>query len=370
MELELLTLAMRPRRSAEQDARLVSAARALGAGACRALARANQCLPLVADALAEVLPADEAARWSRLADRNGDRVERLLDAAAAVMDRAGVPHAAIEAGGVLAATELPARAYCSGDLDLIVAPPDLRAVERALEAEGFDVAERDGRVHTERIECRRVDPDGTELWLEVATRPFTRTFAPLALEDRLACWLSRARPSVCRPALQVLAPADLLCQVAVHTSLHSWVRAPGLRLHVDTARVVADTELSWDAVLDEVGRLGGAVRVWLSLVLARDLLGAEVPQRVLEALAPGRVRQRSARALLDRQGLLADGRPKLPRAEAIALDVLVSDERPWGWARGVLWPERAWLSERYGAAPTWRLHARRWRAVAGRWRPR
>ena len=46
--------------------------------------------------------------------------------------------------------------------------------------------------------------------------------------------------------VRILAPEDNLLQVALHTAKHSYVRAPGFRLHSDVDRVVRFQSIDWN----------------------------------------------------------------------------------------------------------------------------
>ena len=48
------------------------------------------------------------------------------------------------------------------------------------------------------------------------------------------------------PEYQILSPEDNLLQVALHTAKHSYVRAPGFRLHSDVDRIVCFQEINWN----------------------------------------------------------------------------------------------------------------------------
>ena len=93
---------------------------------------------------------------------------------------------------------------------------------------------------------------------------------PLALGDGTRLWQ--------------LAAEDVLLYVAAHATYQHGLRV-GLRALADVAQIVAVCDLDWDAVCERAGRYGWRRGLFLVLRLARDWLGAAVPERVWVDLA-------------------------------------------------------------------------------------
>lgn len=373
-EGRLLVLAMRAVRTSQEQDELLRLWSALGEERARSAAKVNQVEPLVGVGLAAA-GARLPPAWSEAVEANGRRVEALVDALAAVvarLDAEGVPSAAIEAGGVLLGSDLDPRGYCPGDIDLLVQEGRWETVERAFAAEGFTPSHRRAP-STRRIEFRRVVA-GREQWLEAGFSPFDRRWVPLALTDRSQRWLGHRVPARKGRGLWVLEPSEALAFVAIHTSLHSFVRAPGLRLHIDVDRLVRDAAVDWRRFVEEVQAAGAATRAAASLAMARGLLGTPVTDAVLASLrvAPGR--WAAVRRLLEREGAVSTGRGKLGPLRTVQLDALLDDRGVLAWARGVFWPDDAWLREHFATpeerASGLRLQLRRYTRLLSRWRPR
>src|SRR5690606_6328164 len=98
--------------------------------------------------------------------------------------------------------------------------------------------------------------------LEVRGEAFERRWAAPPGRDRVALWLSRRVPAARDGRLYVLRPEDALALVALHTALHTWLRPPGLRLHLDVDRLARDAALDWPAALAELEALGAPARCW------------------------------------------------------------------------------------------------------------
>lgn len=376
----LVTLAVTACRSGGEDAKLVDLFRAAGPTAARRTARANHVEAMVGATLRDLVSPEQFPEdWENWLRHNGERVRRLVDALRGVterLDRIDVKHAVIEAGGVMLGTDLPFGAYGSSDLDLLV---DRRAFHETLacfEREGFEPKDRRGRP-TRRIELGRQGPGGNTQWLEVGFAPFDRMWVPLEMNHRCDEWLERRVPADARAeGLWVLRPEDALALVAVHTSLHSYVRAPGIRLHTDVDRLVQRRPIDWAAFGREISALGASARAAISLEMARALLGTPIPSHTLEALAPPAWRREAILRLLSAEGVFVDAHPKLPRGRTILLDALIHGDGPLAWLGNALLPHEAWLREhfdRQGAhrdSPTWQLHLRRARLLMTEWSPR
>ena len=124
------------------------------------------------------------------------------------------------------------------------------------------------------------------------------------MADAACAITALARPHTLSPSL--------LVQVAVHTSLHQYILAPGLRLHIDVERLVRDASLDWEVVVQEVAAVGLTTRSFVSLTMAAELLGARIPQHVLEAMAPSARRAVAIFGILSKRGF-SEGQTRLAR---------------------------------------------------------
>jgi hypothetical protein len=372
----LLTLAVRGGLGVSELERLRELYEALPDHAIYEAARKNKVTHAVADALQRALGEELPVPWSDALAENEARVEALLDMTERLtggLTALGVPSAAVESAGVLLGSDLPTRALGSGDLDLLVPQS---AWERSLELAtdlGLVRGDREGQVTTRRAKLSGVGPQGQTLWIEACAHPFERTWAPLRVRERADVWLERAVESRERPKISVLDPHDALAFVALHTSLHSFVRSPGLRLHMDVDRLARDNVLDWSRVVDEIKALGAPTRCFVSLMMARGVLDTPIPDAALEALIPSRGRWSGLCDLLEREGVLDRGAPKLGRLQTLQLDLLLEEGGFASWLANVALPERRWL-ERHLAPDeprlAWaRLQGRRLLRLATKWRP-
>ena len=305
---EYLCLAVRGSRTTEESARLNQLAGQIGKDRCFEFAHRNKVGPIVGMTLAmEFSGALFEGRWKQLCIANQNRVQRLLNALQEVtgqLGRLSCPHAVIENGGVLLGTQTPTAAFAASDFDLLVAVEAWEASVQVMTRLGFEAADR-RHPPTSRIEFKRKSASGDPVWINLGTQPFDRTWVPLQYTDRSAVWLSRRVPTEDLPGAFVLDPTDSLVLVCVHTSLHSYVRSPFLRLHADADWLVRKCHIEWGRFVEEVSQVGLSTRVWLSLEMTRFLLGTSVPAEVTAELAPRASVRSSLLDAIAREGTFA-----------------------------------------------------------------
>lgn len=371
-----LVLGLRAELTASERDEFLRHYQALGDKTCFEAAQKNQVAALIAHSLRQLLPAGSAPRWRALAAENLTRVEAMVAMLLSVtqhFDRQQIKWAMIENGGTLFGSEQPLETFCAGDFDLLVERARWSEVVEIFARQGFFADNRRARP-TNRVEFVRRLEDGASQWLNAGFMTFDRMWVPLPVNDLGQSWLQRRVRSRKNPEIWVLRPEDALALVAMHTSLHSFVRAPGLRLHVDVDRVVQDNPIDWPEFIEQVRLMRASTRAFVSLSMARGLLGTPIPDAVLQTLAPGRARWAHLQQLLAANGTVADGTPKLARLQTVWLDLLIEERSPLQWACSVLWPSRDWLLEHFGDAdgpyePLLRLQLQRYRQMLNRWKP-
>ena len=113
-----------------------------------------------------------------------------------------------------------------------------------------------------------------ELQWEIVTRNYSFAINDDALRGRLE------RVEVEGVSLAALSPEDLLMMLSAHGTKHAWARLAWI---CDVAELVkARADMNWSALIERARRLGGERMLLLALFLANDLLGADVPEAILE----------------------------------------------------------------------------------------
>jgi hypothetical protein len=181
----------------------------------------------------------------------------------------------------------------SGDLDILVSPPQFEAARAALAGLNYEVV-------------MNLSPAQTQAWLRderVLDLSCSQTLAYLDLHcgivprrysidfDMEALLERSISVHLASQEARSLAPEDLLLVLSVHGSKHGWERLLWL---CDIARLLRACVLDWDLVLVRARQLRIERILLLALWLARDFAAAEAPATVLAACEGDAVVRQSA----------------------------------------------------------------------------
>lgn len=89
--------------------------------------------------------------------------------------------------------------------------------------------------------------------------------------------------------VMVLSPEDLLVHLCVHLAFHHLFQFAGLRALCDIRETIKYyfTQMEWKQICHRAREWGVCNSVYLTLLLARDIISAPVPGDVIKALKPG-----------------------------------------------------------------------------------
>jgi putative nucleotidyltransferase-like protein len=190
-----------------------------------------------------------------------------------------------------------------GDLDILVRREDVIKTRDLLAAAGYKPALGLSPLQTRaylRFECEHSFTRGfyLEIHWDILPRKFSFSIDPKTVWRRLAQLDFEGSP------VTVLSKEDLLLMLCVHGSKHKWERIGWI---CDVAELIkTEKGIAWRMVLSEARRLGCERMVLLGLLLGRDLLGAELPDEVVNKIERDRLLLRLAREVCE--GLFcADG---------------------------------------------------------------
>jgi hypothetical protein len=335
----------------------------LGDRAALALARENQVESLLAHALMEVLGSEIPAAWRQAHEATFQRLCLYLgelERLAARLAEDGIPLVALKNGGI-ARGIFPCPGCCPmGDLDVLVEKRHFRRAHELLLDEGYNFEFRSPweKASLEAAESGggaeywKVLSGGEKLWLELQWRPVAGRWIRSDQEPKAEELLDRSIP-IPGSAVRLLAPEDNLLQIALHTAKHSYVRAPGFRLHTDVDRVVRRQPLNWALFLARVRALEVKTPVYFSLAIPRFLFRTPIPGEVLAQLQPPAWKLALISNWLHRVGLFNPGAPKFGRAGFVLFTALLYDDLQGLW-RG-LFPAKAWMRAHYRFHRSWLL---------------
>lgn len=361
--------------STQQDEQRLTAVhlrRELGDEPAFALAQTNHVAPIFAHTLMDSLSSDDVPyAWRQAHEETYGRLASYLaelDRVAARLVQAGVPVVALKNSGI-ARGIYPCLGCCPmGDLDVLVEKKHFRQTHQILLDEGYhfefrspleeaklEVAEDSGGA-----EYWKILPNGEKLWLELQWRPVAGRWIRPDQEPPASELMARSMP-IPGTAVRLLAPEDNLLQVALHTAKHSYVRAPGFRLHLDVERIVrAFPDLDWHLFVQWAKTLQVKAAVYFSLAIPHALFRTPIPDWVLTQLRPAAWKERLVSRWLQRVGLFNPDEQKFSRLGYILFTALLYDDLSGLWR--ALFPERGWMRQRYAIHSDWQLpyyHTRR-----------
>ena len=180
-----------------------------------------------------------------------------------------------------------------GDLDILVRREDILRAKRLLLEQGYQpdltMTEREERLYLQTHYVYEFTRTDGAVYVELHYHERPKYFAFEFGFDEL---LARLYPvAVAAGKVASLSPEDTLLFLCAHGSNHCWER---LAWVCDIAELLRRQPLDWDVAQRRGRELGGERMLLLGLLLARRLLGAEIPpplarrlerDRALDALA-------------------------------------------------------------------------------------
>lgn len=292
--------------------------------------------PLVAHVIIDALGSGALdGRAQRLHQSSLSRISTLMnemDTVASRLSQSGIRLVGLKNAGI-ARGICPCSGCCPmGDIDVLVPRSRFEESHRLVVEEGFTLASR-GTVESATLEAG-MHSGGTEyikkvgeheVWLELQWRPVAGRWLRPEQEPDGEEFIEHSVP-IEGTAVRLLRPVDNMLQVALHTAKHSFVRAPGIRLHTDVDRLASYTAPQWDDFASRVEDLNVTVPVFFSLFLAVALLGALVPEHTLRRLAPPRWRQEAVLRWLMHVDLFEPQSNKFSRPAMMMFHALLYDD--------------------------------------------
>lgn len=324
------------------------------------LARANDVISIVAHKLMDVMGSDNVySQWEDVHKRTYTRLSGYLeelDRTASRLSEKDIPLVALKNGGI-ARGIYPCAGCCPmGDLDILVEKRHFRRAHRLLIEDGYqfgfrsplEEAELQAAEDSGGAEYWKVLPNGEKLWLELQWRPVAGRWIRPDQEPSAEELMARSIP-IPGTAVRLLSPEDNLLQVALHTAKHTYVRAPGFRLHLDVERIVgAYPDLDWDIFLKRVEKLQVKTAVYFSLAIPKEIFQTVIPDMVLSRLRPPFWKERLLIRWLNYVGLFNPDEKKFGKIGYVLFNALLYDDLK-GLLRSVF-PKRDWMAERYGTS--------------------
>ena len=298
----------------------------------------NQLGPVVAHFALDNLSDNHqlSPEWNNIHNHSAERMRifmKSLDEVALHFSRHSIPVVALKNSGI-ARGIFPCIACCPmGDIDVLIRKDDFITAHKIVQDLGFSFSSR-SKVEPADLGSALAEGGGTEyyresygigVWLELQWRPIAGRWLRKDQEPNGDELIER---SVAIPgtAVRLLNPTDNLLQVALHTAKHSYVRAPGLRLHTDVDRLVRYSPPDWSKFLELVNSYSIRTPVYFSLLIPRLLLNSPIPDEVIEKLAPPPWKRAIILKWLKKIDLFQPDEQKFNRFEMMMFHALLYDD--------------------------------------------
>ncbi|HKP86532.1 MAG TPA: nucleotidyltransferase family protein [Blastocatellia bacterium] len=175
------------------------------------------------------------------------------------------------------------------DIDILLRRRDVLKAKALLISRGYrpdyELSAAQEAAHL-KCDCERNFKGGiyVELQWEIVPRNYSFKINDESLWERLGRVEFEGR------ALRALSPEDLLLLLCAHGTKHAWTRLAWI---CDVAELVsARSDMNWSELTERAKRLGGERMLMLGLSLACDLLGARIPQEMIEKVNADRTVKR------------------------------------------------------------------------------
>lgn len=270
-----------------------------------------------------------------------------------LMYRNDISMCVLKNGGIMSDMIEDEAACPMEDIDSLVRKSDFKRAHEILINNGFVFKFR-SEYETEKLEQAYRDgsteyyfpmPDGEKMWFELAWRAVAGRWIRQDLEPDTDELMDRAYFAP-HSHISILSPEDNLLQVCIHTAKHSYVRAPGVRLHLDVERILAHKDIDWQAFVKKVEQFHVKTAVYFSLHLAKMLFFSPVPEEVLSQLRPSPAKEERILSLLDQVGVLYPKKTKFSKWQFLRFQTSLYDSK-WDMLR-VWYPKDNRLHDIYG----------------------
>lgn len=268
-----------------------------------------------------------------------------LDQAYEELDRQGVRKMFVtENFGALLMADNDLAMFASGDVDNHADPSEKEKIYRAFEVLGYTRKERFSGKHQIAAEFFPPTTEGLpeKFYISVDFYPLARLKLPCFIRsndfvdwDKLSCY---ANTSVKLP------PADALMYICMlHISLHSFSRAPDIRLYIDLLNM-SRTLVDFEKLVKWCERDCTCTRVAAAAHLANLLMGTRLPDKLVNL---SKRRHKLIRLVFDDKKNDLRYEPK--GLKVLWIELRCNDRGCICGLSEILFPNRDWMKQVYGS---------------------
>ena len=225
-------------------------------------AQLNGVVSIVAHALSICIEKDKIPdHWSKEYKLIENKIISYMDElnkAADILANQNIPLLALKNSGITLGM-YPYFGSCPmGDVDVLVKKSQFREAHNLLVKNGYKLKFR-YEFEEDNIEAAEKGGgaeysvqlnNGEHLWFELQWRPIAGRWIQPKQEPKADELVDRSI-SIKGSNVRLLSPEDNLLQVCLHTAKHTFVRAPGFRLHTDVDRIIS-TQLITESIFEKM----------------------------------------------------------------------------------------------------------------------
>lgn len=320
------------------------------------MAKNNRVESIVAHTLMDALGRDNIpTHWVKAHEESLNRISAYLvelDRIATLLKDAGVIIILIENAAIAKYFYLCPGCFDFGDLDLFVQRKNLPIIHKILSKQGYkfklagnNMSLNAPNFYNGRVEYITVLANKYPLRINLQCSLVARRWFNGESEPNFDELFSRS-VAIPESAVQVLCPEDNLFQLALHNAAHSYIRKPGIRLHLDIELFLRRVSINWKNVFEIAKRFHSKTIIYFSLVIPKVLFGTLIPDEVLVRLKPPIWKEKIINNWLQKVGFFNPDEKKFGGLRYILFNILLYDDLNGLWK--AVFPERKWMKERYG----------------------
>lgn len=315
----------------------------------------NELESMIAHTLLAILPlSDLPTHWQQVHDKLNKRITSYLEELDVIgneFSKHNISLVALKNGGI-AKGLYPCPGCCPmGDIDILIDRKDFDLAHQILLRNGYQFKFRNPQEqtnlqvaqHAGGTEYWKILPNNETFWLELQWRAIAGRWINENQEPPTTELMSHSIPIANSP-IRLLAPEDNLLQVCLHTAKHSYIRAPGFRLHLDVERIVNLQTINWEVFTNNVTELNVKTAVFFSLIIPKQLFDTPIPDSVITRFEPPRWKRKLITYWLREGGLFNPQEKKFSRFRYILFTLLLYD-RPADLMKGIFPSEQQMKSQ-------------------------
>lgn len=327
-------------------------------------ARKHRIEMVIGDALRQFIPYEEVPlQWLDACKAAQDKTTSILtelDTLASCFDALGVPSIVLENAAIARAVLCEPQCFSFGDLDILIPPEQIRSADQAVRCADFAPLSRrtpDNRLTEGRLSYSRALTTGQTCTVHLQTDLVARRLVNAVLQPDTSPFFARAQ-IVSDSGTRILDASDFLLQLCIHSSAHSYIRKPGIRLHMDLDWYVRNANIDWLKFSEVVSLSHAATAAWIALAIPKAIFDTPIPSWLLSNLRPPAWKIVFIRRWFSGARLLSFNDQPIRRSNLILFSFALPDRPSDLWQS--VFPRPEWMQQRYGRQHAWELPGLYW----------